>query len=141
MTQVSRIVYLIFSSLFLIGVTLQVFLAGMVVVALQTGWGNHRDLGHALALPLLIMLVTAYFGRLPSKMKWITWMLLVVYIIQADVIIFMRTSMPFVSAFHPVLALVDFGLGAFLVYQAWNLAREATEERRAPTELVEAEIL
>ena len=68
-------------------------------------------------------------------------MLLVVYIIQADVIIFMRTSMPFVSAFHPVLALVDFGLGAFLVYQAWNLAREATEERRAPIELVEAEIL
>ena len=59
MTQVSRIVYLVFSSLFLIGVTLQVFLAGMVVVALQTGWGNHRDLGHALALPLLIMLVTA----------------------------------------------------------------------------------
>ena len=141
MTQVSRIVYLVFSSLFLIGVTLQVFLAGMVVVALRTGWGNHRDLGHALALPLLIMLVTAYLGRLPSKMKWITWMLLVVYIIQADVIIFMRTSMPFVSAFHPVLALVDFGLGAFLVYQAWNLAREATEERRAPTELVEAEIL
>jgi hypothetical protein len=45
MTKVSRIVYLAASTLFLVGVSLQVFLAGMVVVALRTGWGNHRDLG------------------------------------------------------------------------------------------------
>lgn len=138
MTKVSRIVYLIFSSLFLIGVTLQVFLAGMVVVAMQNGWGNHQDLGHALALPLLIMLVTAYLGRLSSKMKWMTWLLLGVYIIQSDVIIFMRASYPYVSAFHPVLALVDFGLVAFLVYQAWNLVRDDREERSTPAKLVEA---
>ena len=138
MTKVSRIVYLAASTLFLVGVSLQVFLAGMVVVALRTGWGNHRDLGHALALPLLIMLVTAYLGRLPSKMKWMTWLLLGVYIIQADVIIFMRASYPYVSAFHPVLALVDFGLGAFLVYQAWNLVRDDLEERPTPAKLVEA---
>ena len=50
----------------------------------------------------------------------------------------MRASLPAVSALHPVLALVDFGLAAFLVYQAWNLVREAREERTASTELVEA---
>ena len=138
MTKVSRIVYLAASTLFLVGVSLQVFLAGMVVVALRTGWGNHRDLGHALALPLLIMLVTAYLGRLPSKIKWMTWLLLGVYIIQADVIIFMRASYPYVSAFHPVLALVDFGLGAFLVYQVWKLVQDDREERPIPTKLVEA---
>lgn len=138
MTIVSRIVYLAASTLFLVGVSLQVFLAGMVVVALRTGWGNHRDLGHALALPLLIMLVTAYLGRLPSKIKWMTWLLLGVYIIQADVIIFMRASYPYVSAFHPVLALVDFGLGAFLVYQVWKLVQDDREERPIPTKLVEA---
>jgi hypothetical protein len=138
MTKVSRIVYLAASTLFLVGVSLQVFLAGMVVVALRTGWGNHRDLGHALALPLLIMLVTAYLGRLPSKMKWMTWLLLGVYIIQADVIIFMRASYPYVSAFHSVLALVDFGLGAFLVYQVWKLVQDDREERPIPTKLVEA---
>lgn len=136
MTKILRIIYLIASSLFLAGVALQVFLAGMVVVALQMGWGNHRDLGHTLGLPLLVMLVTAYLGRLPRKTIWLTWLLLGVYILQADVIIFMRASMPFVSAFHPVLALVDFGLAAYLVYQAWSLVREASEERRAATELV-----
>jgi membrane-bound metal-dependent hydrolase YbcI (DUF457 family) len=138
MTKVSRIVYLAASTLFLVGVSLQVFLAGMVVVALRTGWGNHRDLGHALALPLLIMLLTAYLGRLPNKIKWMTWLLLGVYIIQSDVIIFMRASYPYVSAFHPVLALVDFGLGAFLVYQVWKLVQDDREERPIPTKLVEA---
>lgn len=138
MTKISQIIYLAASSLFLIGVTLQVFLAGMVVVALQMGWADHRDLGHTLALPLVVMLVTAYLGRLPRSMKWLTWLIFGVYVIQADVIIFMRDSMPFVSAFHPVLALVDFVLATFLVYQAWILVREAREERTAPTKLVKA---
>jgi len=69
MVKVSRSVYLGASSLFLIGVTLQVFLAGMVVVAMQMGWSNHRDLGHSLALPLIVMLISAYLGRLPRQMK------------------------------------------------------------------------
>jgi hypothetical protein len=138
MTKISRIVYLITSSLFLLGVALQVFLAGMVVVAMEMGWSNHRDLGHTLGLPLLIMLVTVYLGRFPGKMKWANWLLFAVYFIQADVLIFMRQSMPVLSAFHPVLALVDFGLATFLVYQAWMVLRATREEQTAPAELVNA---
>ena len=135
MVKGSRIVYFTTSSLFLIGVTLQVFLAGMVVVALQMGWSNHRDLGHSLALPLLVMLISAYLGKLPRGMKWITWGLFAVYIIQADVLIFMRTSLPVASAFHPVLALVDCVLAVILVYQAWRLVREGQQELIAPGKL------
>jgi len=138
MIEASRIVYLVTSSLFLIGVTVQVFLAGMVVVALQMGWANHRDLGQTLALPLLIMLITAYLGRLPRSMKWLTWLLFAVYLIQADVIIFLRASMPVVSAFHPVLSLVDFVLATILAYQTWILVRDAREERTTPPKYVEA---
>lgn len=132
MTKVSRIVHLVASALFLTGVSIQVFVAGMVVVALQMGWSNHRDLGHALALPLLVMLITAYLGRLSRSMKWLTWLLFAVYVIQADVIIFMRASLPTVSAFHPILALVDFAVAAFLVYQAWILVRK-TQGKRTPS--------
>ena len=138
MTKISRFVYLAASSLFLLGVTIQVFLAGMVVVALQGGWADHRDLGHTLGLPLLVMLVTVYLGRFPRKMKWMSWLLMVVYFIQADVIIFMRDSIPFVSAFHPVLALVDFVLATYLVYQAWIVIRDARTETVAPVELAKA---
>jgi hypothetical protein len=63
--------------LFLVGVVVQVFLAGMVVVALRMGWNNHRGLGHGLTFPLLVMLIT----------------------------IFLQFQVPVISALHPVLAL------------------------------------
>lgn len=128
MEKASRIVYLIASSLFLAGVAVQVFLAGMVVVAFQMDWSNHRDLGHTLALPLLVMLVSAYLGHLPRKMKWLTWLLFAVYIIQADVLIFLRASLPIASAFHPVLALADVLLAATLARQAWTLVQISRQE-------------
>lgn len=125
MTKASRLAT---SSIFLTGVVVQVFLVGMVVVAFQMGWSNHRDLGHTLALPLLVMLVTAYLGRLPRKMKWLTWLLFAVYVVQADVLIFLRASLPVASAFHPVLALVDVLLAAILALQAWTLVQNSRQE-------------
>lgn len=124
MSKSFRIVYVIMAWLFVIGVLVQVYLAGMVVVAGRMGWSNHVDLGHSLGIPLLLMLVAAYAGRLPGSLKRLTWLLFVVYIIQADVIIFMRGSFPFVAAFHPVLALVDFALGLVIARKAWALARQ-----------------
>lgn len=125
MVKVSRYIYWTVTWLFLLGVMAQVLLAGMAVVARLTGWTNHGNLGHALALPLILMLVSAYPGRLPGKEKRLTWLLFVVYIIQADVIIFLRQDAPLVSAFHPVLALVDFGLAFALARRAWPLAQQA----------------
>lgn len=130
MIKGTRIVYLIASWLFLVGVLAQVFLAGMVVVAAQMGWNNHISLGHGLGLPLLVMLISAYLGRLPGNMKRLTWLLFVVYILQADVIIFLRGSVPVISAFHPVLALVDFALVLTLALRAWPLARQEEEPAR-----------
>ena len=124
MIKASRTLYLISTWLVLAGITIQILLAGMVVVAGQIGWANHRDLGHAMGLPLLLMVVTAYLGRMPGSMKRMTWLLFVVYIIQADVIIFMRGSAPIVSAFHPVLALIDFALAVTLARRAWSLLRQ-----------------
>jgi hypothetical protein len=125
--NIFRIVYLIVSWLFVGGVLAQVFLAGMVVVARQGGWVGHIDLGHALGLPILLMIISAYLGRTPSAMKWLTWLLFGVYFIQADVIIFMRDTVPLVAAFHPVLALVDFALGLVLALRAWALVRRREE--------------
>lgn len=121
--KASRIAYAVFAWLFVVGVLVQVFLAGMVVVASQMGWDNHMGLGHALAVPLLLMLITAYPGKLPGRMKRLTWLLFVVYVLQADVLIFMRASVPVLSALHPVMALVDFALGLSLARKATLLVR------------------
>ena len=126
MEKIARYVYLAAAWLFLAGVAAQVFLAGMVVVAARMGWGSHIGLGHFLAAPLLVMLVSQYPSRFPRRMKWFTWLLFGVYVLQADVIIFLRVQAPLVSAFHPVLALVDFALGLALARRAWPLARQAS---------------
>jgi hypothetical protein len=123
MKQIFRVVYLIFAGLFVVGVLAQVFLAGMVVVSGQIGWAGHISLGHVLGAPLLLILIGAYLGRFPAATKWLTWLLFGVYVIQADVIIFMRVSAPVVAALHPVLALVDFSLGLTLALRAWQLVR------------------
>ena len=132
----ARIVYLIATWLFLAGVLTQVFLAGMVVVAGQMGWANHASLGHGLALPLLAMLVTVYLGRLPRSMKLMTWLLFVAYILQADVVIFLRSSAPVVSAFHPVLALIDFALAVTLAVRAWHIVRQPIDAVSAKADFV-----
>ncbi len=129
MFKFSRFVYLIAAWLFVAGVVVQVFLAGMVVVAYRMGWTNHISLGHSLAVPLLLMLVSQYPGRFPGRMKGLTWLLFGVYVLQADIIIFLRSQVPVISAFHPVLALVDFALGLVLARAAWPLTRQA----QAPT--------
>lgn len=130
MTKASRIIYLVAAWLFLTGITVQVFLAGMVVVAGQMGWTNHRDLGHGLGLPLLVMVVTAYLGRVPGSVKRMTWLLFAIYIIQADVVIFLRGSAPVIAALHPVLALLDFALAFALAKRAWTLARQENAAMR-----------
>jgi hypothetical protein len=124
MDKVFRYTYLVAACLFLAGVVLQVFLAGMVVVALRMGWDNHIGLGHFLAAPLLVMLVSQYPGRFPRRMKQLTWLLFGVYVLQADIVIFLRAQAPLVSALHPVLALVDFALGLALARRAWPLVKQ-----------------
>lgn len=121
--KIARVVYLVFSWLFTLGVLVQVFLAGMVVVARRMGWDAHTSLGHILGGPLLLMLVSMYFGRQPLRIKYLTWALFGVYVLQADVVIFLRTQVPAVSAFHPVFALLDFALGYYLARQAVWMAR------------------
>ncbi len=135
MIRISRFVYLGSGWLFVAGVVAQVFLAGMVVVAASMGWDAHAGLGHTLSMPLLLMLVSMYLGRMPGRVKRLTWLLFGVYILQADILIFMRLSVPVAAAFHPVMALVDFALGL-------NLARRArplTQQVQAPVP-VQAEL-
>ena len=135
MGKIGRYVYLVAAWLFVAGVVTQVFLAGMTVVARQMGWDSHIGLGHTLAGPLLFMLIFMYLGRMPGQVKRLTWLLFGAYVLQADVVIFLRTQAPLVSALHPVLALVDFALGWALARQALPLAREVRTPARVQADM------
>jgi hypothetical protein len=112
-------IYRIMNWLVIIGVALQFFFVGMTVVARQMDWEAHTAVGHILFLPILIMAITVFVAKGSRELKRRTLILLVIYLIQADFIIFLRdsTSVPalIVAAFHPVLALGIATLSATLL--------------------------
>lgn len=143
MQKIARYAYLGFAWLFVAGVVVQVFLAGMVVVARKISWNDHIGLGHSLAGPLLFMLISMYLGRQPGSLKRLTWLLFGVYVLQADILIFLRVEAPVLSALHPVMALADFALGLALARRALPLARQSPAtaglEMRSPRESTASE--
>ncbi|MEX1248423.1 MAG: DUF6220 domain-containing protein [Anaerolineales bacterium] len=101
---------------FLIAVVAQIFLAGLVTVARQITWSIHEGLGHTMGFLLIAMLFVAYLGKASREVKLWTWVLFVVWAVQVYLlVIFLRESMPYVAAFHPVLALADFWLSLRLL--------------------------
>ena len=139
-SRIGRIVYAVVVSLFLVGLLAQVYLVGLSILGGRPSWNAHIGLGHGLGLLGLLMLVSAYLGRLPCPLKPLSWLSFGVYILLADVVIFMRSSAPLVAALHPVLALVLFGLMAALVSRAWGVVRESTSAREAPASVPAPEV-
>ncbi len=133
-TRISLIflwIYAISAGLFLTGVVVQVFLAGLVVVARRAGWAYHASLGHILGLFLILMLVTMVPAKLPAGgSRRLTILLFVVYFLQSDVLIFLRETAPYAAALHPVLALIDFWLAQHLLrLSSRQLRRDTTPDR------------
>jgi hypothetical protein len=123
--RVARYGYALVAWLFAFGILTQVFLIGLSLLGERPSWQSHIGLGHGLAIAPLLLIVFAYVGRLSRSIKLLTWLALVVYVLLADVVIFLRGSVPVVAALHPVLAVGLFGLVGFLAVQAWHLLREA----------------
>jgi hypothetical protein len=133
--RASRTGYLIFAGLFALGVLAQVFLVGLSLLGGRPSWEEHIGLGHSLAGPLLFMLILAYTGRMPRPIKPLTWATFGVYLVLADIVIFMREVAPLAAALHPVLAMVLFALAAHLPVRAWRIVRRpAAETAQAATE-------
>lgn len=129
--KVSRYGYLIVAVVFLVGILTQVFFAGLSLLGGQPSWGAHIALGHSLLLAALLLVAFAYLGRMKSRIKPLSWLTLVVYVLLADFVVFLRGSVPLVAALHPVLALVLFTLTAMLVSRAWQAIR-SPERQMSP---------
>jgi hypothetical protein len=117
-----RGLYAVLVWLFVAGVVVQVFFAGMVVVARQMNWDYHRALGATLGLSTLLLLILVYLGRLPGRIKRFNWLLFVVLTVQV-LALSLRDRVPFLSAFHPVLALAVFTVSLSLAWRTTTVLR------------------
>src|SRR3989440_9691720 len=139
MVKWTRILYLMAAWLFPVAILIQVFLVGLSLFTGQTYWSTHRDVGHTLAILPLLLIILAYLGRLPSGEKRLIWLQFGVYLVQAEVFAAIRADVPFLAAFHPVLALVLFALALFIALRAPTAVRTevhtpSTSQQHAPAE-------
>jgi uncharacterized membrane protein len=122
MTQ-ARVVFFGLTVLFLLGVVVQFFLAGLHVFG-GTSIDSHRVLGFILAAAALLLIILALVGRLPRKTVLLTVLLLGLTILQS---ILVNVDIDEVGALHPVNALVI----AFVAYGLMQRSRNYLASKMA----------
>lgn len=113
------IVFVILAIAFALSVTIQVFLAGMSVFVNPIHWSKHVIFVHFIEFVPLLMLLFGFIGRLQAKLLWQSascFALIFVMYFTANII----SVAPVAAAFHPVAALVLFGLAVLIVPRAWR---------------------
>jgi hypothetical protein len=69
------------------------------------------------------MLIVAFVGRMPGPAKALAGWQFGLYVLQAEVFAAIRSLVPVLAAFHPVLALITFALAVYAARRASTWAR------------------
>lgn len=112
--------------LFLAGVVVQVFLAGLSVFEL-TNWTGHAGFGWLLSSASLILLLLAFLARADTRTRWLALLLVVSALVQPE-LASARKEVPVLAALHPVNAMLLFWL-------AWMVAGASLRELRGADQL------
>jgi Zn-dependent protease with chaperone function len=123
MVSGARYLYLALVWLYVAGIVVQVFLAGMGLFGAQRDFEPHIGLGWLLHLVPILLLIVAAVARVGSRLLWWNTALLVVQFVQ-PILALARDDVPVVAAFHPVLALIIFWLALTIGLMAWRLVRQ-----------------
>ena len=111
--------------LFVVGVVVQVFLAGVGLFG-AGDMAGHVDFGYLLSAVPLLPLVLAWPARAGRRTAALCAGLLVATQIQTFLPL-LRDDAPLVAALHPVNALLMFGLGLMVARRGLALARMSGE--------------
>lgn len=121
--SIARTAHLVLAWLFVAGIAVQIFLAGMGVFAGSLNFATHRDVGYLLELFPILLLVTAAVGRLGRRQVVLPAVIFGLFILQS-ILVLQRDSFPAVAALHPVN-------GFLIALLAVGVAREAWQRWRA----------
>ena len=129
--RVPLVIYSALAVVFLLGVVVQVFLAGAGIFASASWLSSHGILGHILPVIPLLMVILGLVGKLPRTINWLTVLLLVLVYIQPWFIYLSRSAgIPLLGALHPVNALAIFALSLYLLYRTRLILHMSDEGRR-----------
>ena len=121
------VVYAIAASILVVGLVLQVFLAGLGVFDDPTFFLTHRDTGYTLELWAFVVLVVAALARAGRGQVGMAGAILGLFFVQS-ILVAMRESAPAVAALHPVNGFLILLLSIVLARRAWDIARASRAE-------------
>lgn len=112
--------------LFVASIVVQVFLIGAAIQELggSNDFSAHAGFGYLIGFIALVLVVTAVLARAGRNAIALSLGLLVLYVIQT-VLPGFKASMPWVSALHPVNALVMFAVSIWYARRAWQTSSAA----------------
>jgi hypothetical protein len=122
--SIARNLHTIVAWLFVAGLVLQVWLAGLGVFQSPTMFETHRSVGYTLSLFAIVLLVLGLLGGMGRRPAILAAVIFGLFILQS-VFVVMRDSTPAVAALHPVN-------GFLILFLAIVLARDSWMMRTAP---------
>jgi peptidoglycan/LPS O-acetylase OafA/YrhL len=120
----ARTVYVILTWLFVIGLLVQVFLAGRGVFDNPTLFATHRDFGFLLEIVPLLLLVIGLVAGVGRRLAAFALVAFLLFILQS-VFVAARDSSPMIAALHPVNGFLILVLAIEMAREAW-LGRTTT---------------
>jgi hypothetical protein len=127
--QTWRYLFAATAVLFLAGVVVQVYLAGVGLFGAGS-IENHRGLGYILSIAPVIPLLFAWPARAGQRTVILCAALLVAAFVQS-ILPSLKGSVPLIAALHPLNAILVFGLSVVVARRAVGMVRVA---RLAPVE-------
>ncbi len=124
-------IYAVAASILVVGLVVQVFLAGLGVFDDPTFFLTHRDTGYTLELIAVVVTVLAAVARAGRAQIGLAGGLFLLFLLQS-VFVGVRTSAPAVAALHPVNGFLILLLSIVLARRAWAFARASRDTAASP---------
>ena len=128
--RLARRAHLALSFLFVGGVVVQVFLAGLGVFDSPASFRTHANWGYLLEIIPLILLALAVVGRLGRSQILYAAALFGMFILQS-VFVALRGDLPMIAALHPVNGFAILFIGIVTAREAWLSRRAVAGEPAA----------
>ncbi|MGV3465453.1 MAG: DUF6220 domain-containing protein [Heyndrickxia sp.] len=122
-----RIIFAILSILFLIGLLVQVFLAGIAIFADIGNWSSHEIFVRFFEFIPVGMFLLSFFGKIPKMWKWQSASLYLMIILQY-VTASLIGKVPYISALHPIIALLLFWRALVVVQESIKFIKNTRSE-------------
>lgn len=130
MVRWARYAFAVLAGLFLVGVVVQTFFAGLGMFAGAENMRLHVDFGWILHLAPILVLIAAALGRVGRAALLWTAALVVTVFIQ-PLLPLLGESTPALAALHPVNALLIFWISVVVARRALALARPTPADASA----------